>query len=471
MKTLNLFIGLLVSMLSFGQSIETRLADAVKRLEKDEQFKHAILAMYVVDSKTGKVMYDKNSQVGLAPASCQKVITSVSAFEMLGKDFRYKTSLSIDLYRQPGNYNGLITVHGSGDPTLGSWRFDSTKPSYILDKWCKVIKKTGIKKFHGVVRLDDVVGLDDMSMLPDGYIWQDIGNYYGANTWLINWRENQYDIKFMRGSVNQVSTINSIFPEMPSLKFINSVTIGEEGSGDNAYIYCPPYSDIAFIKGTIPPNKNDFTISGSMPHPALVLGNEMIEEMKKNNIDTDSSFVTTNANWRVGNDDSFNPVINESIQYSPTLDSMNYWFLKKSVNLYGEAFLKTIGRQNEYKNSTDAGAEEIKKFWSKHGIERSALNIIDGSGLSSANHVTTYALVTIMQYAKLQNWFSSFYAALPELNGIKMKDGYINGVRSFTGYVKSKTGTEYTFSFIVNNFDGSAGTVREKMWKLLDFLK
>jgi D-alanyl-D-alanine carboxypeptidase/D-alanyl-D-alanine-endopeptidase (penicillin-binding protein 4) len=52
-----------------------------------------------------------------------------------------------------------------------------------------------------------------------------------------------------------------------------------------------------------------------------------------------------------------------------------------------------------------------------------------------------------------------------------MKDGYINGVRSYTGYIKSKTGNEYTFSIIVNNFDGSPGTVREKMWKLLDILK
>jgi len=50
-------------------------------------------------------------------------------------------------------------------------------------------------------------------------------------------------------------------------------------------------------------------------------------------------------------------------------------------------------------------------------------------------------------------------------------NGYINGVRSYTGYIKSKSGTEYTFSFIVNNFDGNPGTVREKIWKILDMLK
>jgi D-alanyl-D-alanine carboxypeptidase/D-alanyl-D-alanine-endopeptidase (penicillin-binding protein 4) len=52
-----------------------------------------------------------------------------------------------------------------------------------------------------------------------------------------------------------------------------------------------------------------------------------------------------------------------------------------------------------------------------------------------------------------------------------MKDGYINGVRSYTGYIKNKQGVEYTFSFTINNFDGSASSVREKMWKVLDLLK
>ena len=156
---------------------------------------------------------------------------------------------------------------------------------------------------------------------------------------------------------------------------------------------------------------------------------------------------------------------------SPSLDSINYWFLQKSINLYGEAFVKTIAYEKTGFGSTDTGINIIKNFWSKNGIERSALNIIDGSGLSPANRVTTNALVTVMQYAKKQNWYSSFYNALPLQNGIKMKSGYIGGVRSYTGYLKSKTGVEYTFSFIINNYDGSPGAVREKMWKLLDILK
>jgi D-alanyl-D-alanine carboxypeptidase/D-alanyl-D-alanine-endopeptidase (penicillin-binding protein 4) len=150
---------------------------------------------------------------------------------------------------------------------------------------------------------------------------------------------------------------------------------------------------------------------------------------------------------------------------------MNYWLLKKSVNLFGEAFVKTIALSKKGSNTTGDGIKIIQDFWRKKGLEPSAINIIDGSGLSPANRVTTYALVTAMQYARQQKWFASFYRALPEANGIKMKDGYINGVRSYTGYTTGKSGSGYTFAFIVNNFDGNAGTVREKIWQLLDLMK
>ena len=146
-------------------------------------------------------------------------------------------------------------------------------------------------------------------------------------------------------------------------------------------------------------------------------------------------------------------------------------FLKRSINLYGEALVKTIGYEQEKEGSTDAGIKLIRELWISKGIESSAFKIIDGSGLSPANRVTTKALVYVMKYAKTQKWFSSFYNSLPEINGIKMKDGYISGVRSYTGYIISRSGNEYTFSFIINNFDGSAATIKDKMWKVLDILK
>ncbi len=449
----------------YAQTISQKLDAAINKLQADSQFKHGIISLYVVD-KTGNVIYDKNSQTGLAPASCQKVVTAVTAFELLGKDYTYKTKLGYDGKIDSGILKGNIYVVGSGDPTLGSWRYSSTKENLVLANFNKAIKAKGILRLKGLVLGDD--RLWGTQRIPDGWIWQDIGNYYGAGASALNWRENQYDLILKSGNnFGDPVQIKSTRPKiLPGIHLINELTSAEKGSGDNAYIYLAPDADAGFVRGTIPVNEDSFVISGSMPDGGKLLASTIYKNIVPEKLypDNNINYLKVKSKWN-------NPDTIFYTHTSPTLDSIMYWFLKKSINLYGEALVKTIGYEKAKNGSTDAGIKVVRNFWNDKGIERSSLKIIDGSGLSPANRVTTKALVTVMQYAKDQSWFSSFYYDLPEINGIKMKDGYINGVRSYTGYIKSKEGTGYTFSFIINNFDSSASTVREKMWKVLDLLK
>ena len=87
------------------------------------------------------------------------------------------------------------------------------------------------------------------------------------------------------------------------------------------------------------------------------------------------------------------------------------------------------------------------------------------------NRVTPWAEVQALQYAKLQPWFKSFYNALPVYNGTKMKSGTIGGAKAFAGYQTAADGKKYTFSIIVNNYDGSVDSVVHKMFTLLNVLK
>lgn len=452
-----------------AQNIDAKLSAAIKNLEANAQFKHAILSMYVVDSKTRKVVFEKNAQIGLAPASCQKLVTSVAAFEMLGKTYTYKTDLALDGTIKNNILTGNIYLVGYGDPTLGSWRWKSTNEKVVLNDLVTAIQKKGIKEIKG-----NIFGYDrkwESNNTPRGWIWEDIGNYYGAGASSLNWQENQYDIILKAGEkIGDKATIEKIIPRLDNVGLYSEVITAKKGSGDNAYIYLAPYGISGYVRGSIPLGENNFTISGAMPNAAEQLTFNLASELRANKIEGFLYVGSYNGTTVEKKDIPINPTPFFTIT-SPSLDSINYWFLKKSINLYGEAFVKTIAYEKTKFGSTDTGIAIIKDFWSNRGIERPALNIIDGSGLSPANRVTANALVTVLQYAKQQTWFPSFFNALPEINGIKMKDGYISGVRSYTGYIKSKTGIDYTFSFIVNNFDGSPGTVREKMWKVLDILK
>ena len=429
----------------------------MKALESDGQMKSAIIGIYVTD-KSGTAVFGENARIGLAAASTQKVITSVAALELLGTDYQYKTGLGYSGKINNGTLNGTIYITGYGDPTLGSWRFDNTKEQVVLDKMVSSIENADIKQINGNIICFDKKW--ESQTIPGGWIWDDIGNYYGAGATALNWRENQYDLILKPGNKEGDKVIVAATkPTLFGVNLTNELTTGKPGSGDNGYIYLAPYSTNGFVRGTVPAGKNTFTISGSVPNPAAQMRAVFINELRQQGIKV--TLIDTNNNTQ-----TLPETVNLLTLRSPPLDSINYWFLKKSINLYGEALLKTLGYEKKNQGSTEAGLNVLKKFWAANGIDSTSINIIDGSGLSPGNRVTAEALVEVMQYARSRPWFSSFYNSLPEINGIKMKSGVINGVRSFTGYVGN-----YTFAVIITNYNGSSTEIVRKMYGLLDKLK
>ncbi len=305
----------------------------------------------------------------------------------------------------------------------------------------------------------------ESNAIPDGWIWEDIGNYYGAGHYDLNWNENQYDL-VMKPSNKSGDSVR-IISTRPLIgdQFTNELKTGTKGSGDNAYIYFEPVQAKLYVRGTIPCCVDSFTISGSYDGTSLFF-NSIIDYLDNN------KFFHTNGHFLfLKHPDSIETFRLLMDHYSPPFDSINYHFLKRSVNLYGEALIRTISREKAQIGSTEKGIELVKDLFEKIGIEQSAIDIIDGSGLSPQNRVTANSLTKALQYAKGRPWFSSFYYALPEINGMKMKSGSIGGVRSYAGYQKATNGKEYIFSIIVNNYNGSSSELNKKLFRILDQLK
>ncbi len=463
MKKVFLFLTLLsVCNLLSAQTVSEKIRKSFQRFMSDSQLKHAAVSLYVIDAKTGQPVFDVNSQMGLAPASTQKIITSVTAFELLGKNYRYKTRF------------GLITEHGvtqticikpSGDPTLGSNRYTQTSSGRVFDRCYEQLVRNGYK--GGLISfLIDSTGFET-NFIPDGWVWQDIGNYYGAGSGPINWRENQFDVSLKSGDVpgskTEIISFNGSKDRIGM--FINEVKTAAKGTGDNAYIYLPLSNGEYRIRGTIPAGESNFSISGSIYNGAEYLVTDFgkqITQKIKGNYSANTQFVYRKI------PDSARMVYTHE---SPSLDSIIYWFNKKSINLYGEALVKTFALEKQGYASTDSGVAILRRFWKEKGLDPEELNMYDGSGLSPLNRVTTHAQVEILKYAKGRNWFPAFYDALPEYNGMKMKSGTISDVKGYCGYHKAKDGREYIFSFLINNYSGKTGPVVSKMFKVLDELK
>jgi len=467
LKIYSLLLLVFAANITIAQNRIQNLEKAFNNLLDDEQAKHAIASLCVLDANTGKTLYARNEQIGLATASTLKTITAATAFSILGKDFQFQTTLAYTgTITTDGTLKGNLIIIGSGDPTLGSWRYQN-KENAVLTRWVTAIKSAGIKKIEGTIIGDDRIF--GTQTTPEGWVWQDIGNYYGAGTSGLAWRENQFDIHLKPGNstTDEVKVVKTV-PATPYVQILNELKTGSQGSGDRSYAFLPPYSNVAYLRGTWGIGITKTGISVALPDPAFDCAYRLQDTLKRLGISTGQQ--ATTARLMTLNNQVI-PSVTQKISTisSPSLSEMTYWFLKKSINLYGESLLKTIAIKSEKAGTTSKGAETEINFWADKGIDRAALNIIDGSGLSPGDRITTSAMANILFQIQKENWFADYYKALPEYNGMKIKSGTINDVSAFAGYHTDAAGNKYVIVININNYSGSG--INKKLFRVLDELK
>ncbi|KMQ69015.1 peptidase S13 [Chryseobacterium sp. FH2] len=447
----------LSTQIIFAQNIAQKLDKATKDLMDSSGAISSSLSFYVSDEK-GNFIYEYQGNKGLSTASTQKIFTAAAALETLGKNYTYKTLSGYSGTISGGNLSGNLFIASNGDPTLGSWRYEAYKPEMFKKKLIDAVKKSGITKISGDLVIDD--SYFDAQTIPGGWPWDDLGNYYGAGVWGINWRENQFDI-----NINGTDFKGFSYP-LENVKWINELKTG--GNSDQSLIFTAPHSDVALINGTLPAGKT-VTVSGSVPNPPLQLGIEIKEWFKESGIDFTGKIITNSQLIIEGKHILKFPENNTILTYeSPTLDKIIYWFLRKSINLYGETLIKTLGKEKKGNSSFKSGVAYLKEFWKSKGINANMINFADGSGLSPQNYVSAKAQVQALLYAKQQPWFESYYDGFPtQDNGMKMKSGTMKDTKSFAGYQTSKDGKKYVFSIIINNYQGSGSSELQKILNVL----
>jgi len=445
------------------------LAGAFSTFEQDAQLRYGIAAISVLDARTGEPVFIRNGNTGMVPASTLKTITSITSLHLLGPAYRYRTVLQYTGAINPeGTLRGDLIIRGSGDPTLGSSRWPTTTEKAVLENWADAVKKAGIRRVEGRI-IGDQSRMGTQSV-PGGWQWDDIGNYYGAGSSALNWRENQFDILLrptqVGGPVQRIGTR----PEMDYLDFVNELTTGPAGTGDRAYVYLPPYRDVAYLRGTFAIDAGKPAISAALPDPAFDCAYRFLQVLESNGIAV-SGKATTDRRLQLEGTALPGGGKELGASWSPMLSDIIREFNDHSINLYGESLVKTLAIENGKQGSTPAGIRLIREFWADRGIDSASLVVDDGSGLSPANRVTVSTMSRILQDARKASWFGDFYEALPVQNGMRMKSGFIQGVRGYAGYHTARSGREYTFAFIVNNYNGSGSAMRRKMWSILDHLK
>ena len=460
---------------SLGQDEGARIGKAFDAFSATPALRHAIASLYVADAQSGETVYAKHAETGLAPASAQKVVTAAAFLDMVGKSFQYKTIFGYSGPVVDGVLDGPVVVRGSGDPSLGSPRFPQTRAREMGMALAAALRQQGIREAKGGMLA--ILPNQESQTIPNGWIWEDMANYYGAGHGSLNWKENQFDLMLQPGSkpgepvriLNESYLASIVLPaaagsgQEPAKGFIrNELVSGPKGSGDQAYLFFQPAAAAYVARGSVPCCTDSFRISGAVSSPDWYALREISQ------LANIRGALQTKQVREKPDAFAYQPLY---VHKSPGADSLVYWFLQKSINLYGEAFIHTIAQQKSGFAAYEEGLKLVRQHWKERGIDTGSLQIMDGSGLSPQNRVTAKALTQVMLYARKRPWYASFYAALPTFNGIRMKSGTIGGAKTFTGYIKSKSGKEYAFAIMVNNFQGPSSAVVKGMYAVLDQLK
>ncbi len=476
-----LLILLLFSNFAIGQQT---VIDAVKTFAGGSGMEHASVSVMVYDLDAKSTVSAHNEQLTLPTASTAKMFSTATALEILGPDYQAKTRLYIDGYIENGKLIGNVWIRGGGDPSLGSKYFNSAGHELdFMKPWIDSLKALGITSISGGVIGD---GSEfGYAGAPDGWNWVDMGNYYGAGPSGLTIYDNLVRYTFSSSSTPGVRVkVKSIEPEVPGLIYHNYVKSSKR-SGDHAYLYGAPYGFDRFGTGTIPINKSDFLVKGSLPDPELQCAYELTELLKENGIAVNEAPKGCREMEIFSRQANYDKRQLLATHLGERLEAIVKETNHRSVNLYAEHMLCLIGYEETGDGSTASGLNVFEKHW-KSKMSISGMHLNDGSGLSRSNAISAKNFVDFLSAMSVSEQSTVFKKSLPVAgqsgtmkyvcrNGtghgrIAAKSGSMTRIRSYSGYVDTKTGKHLAFAIIVNNYGGSSSNLRARMQTFMNVM-
>jgi D-alanyl-D-alanine carboxypeptidase/D-alanyl-D-alanine-endopeptidase (penicillin-binding protein 4) len=146
--------------------------------DKHERHMGAYAGAYAVDLGTGRVLYARNADRTLAPASNEKLLTTASALVRLGQDTTLDTVVRAapDAVLQPdGTLEGDLILVGAGDPSL-----DDVAMRDLVSQ----LRQRGIKRVTGAIVADESLFDNRRGSYDSRFGYDsDLGGELSALTW------------------------------------------------------------------------------------------------------------------------------------------------------------------------------------------------------------------------------------------------------------------------------------------------
>ena len=443
---------LILSLFTSNTIQANPLKDEIQSLI-DKNIPQATVSIFIKNQTQNKLIYAKNADKLLMPASGSKLFPAAAALYQWPDNHHFTTYLA----KKDANY--YITF--SGSPSLTKQEF------YNLLSY---FHKNNIQNIQGNIILD--ISRIKPPYYPNGTSLDDLGWYYAAPDSAVIIDRNALNYKFI--SAKKLGQPIKITPEQNKnfLKINNqAITVSPAYAKNHCEMHIALNENNQIkIYGCMPQMANPKSEKLAIPNPILYAENLIQDFLKTHNMNFTGQI-------KIGN----TPKQAEQLKRieSDDLFTILKYMLQESDNVYASAITKQLGYAETHEGSTKQGIFAIKNILKKHAdLKEPDLQLADGVG-------TRYNLITSRQ---IVNLLSSIYAdkklgkifwkSLPiagkagtlssrmqnsPLTGkVFAKTGSMHDVSSLSGYMINSSGEVITFSIITNNI---SSTFKGKMFE------
>ncbi len=450
------------------ESIQTRIAQYLKR----PGIRSAAWGIEIYDPTTNKVVLSVNPDKTFLPASVLKVVTTATALEKLGPDFRFRTGVYTNgSLGSDGTLVGDLILVGRGDPNL----MDPSKELLekpALEELAESLQALGIRKVEGNVYGDD--SYFEFTTHGKGWTAQDLRSIYGAPITALSINNNVIWVHVRPTKLNQLVQV-SVEPQTSYFQIRNLGVTGSARSRRSLFARVIPGTTRLVISGVLPAKQN-YSQDILLERPAELAATMLKEQMRRVGITVDGS-VKVNHLGDVSPEVRRKWTLLAEHQSPPLIRALEI-INKRSLNLHAEMLLRVLGAEFGGAGTDDAGLRVVKSFLESAGItDDDKIRLNDGSGLSRDNLVTPRFQTSLLMFLSTRPYFEMFLNTLAvsgtdgtlknrlaekQVKGvIHAKTGTLGNVASLSGYMTTKSGRSLIFSIFANNIRASVSRVRK----------
>jgi serine-type D-Ala-D-Ala carboxypeptidase/endopeptidase (penicillin-binding protein 4) len=437
------------STTSNTKAANTQINELAKRIDSaidESDFANARWGVSVISMSDGTALYQRNAQKLFTPASNMKIYTTGVALDLLGADYRWRTSVyATGQPEADGRIQGDLVLYGRGAPDLVAHSKDDNAGS--LAKLADDLYARGVRTVAGDVIGDESYFRGDP--LGDGWQWTDMQWYFGAEASALSINGNEIDVNLVPSADAKAPAVVRTSDTQGYVTVENRTVTGERGARPTIGVHRNLSDNNIQVWGEFAPGAKGFGARLSVHQPALWAAKLFLNILKSRGIAVVGQALARDS--RVPTSERFDPAraFELASVNSQPLSAIARKTNKDSINLYAELILRTLGRERREmanlpeaigreRGDDEAGLAVIRSWLNRSGISTEQIALHDGSGLSRLDLVTPESTAHLLVLLSKVASGEVFKESLP----ISGRDGTLSGrLRTIVDRVSAKTGS------------------------------